>query len=100
VDRASDSKGLLNHLFSVRTRSLAGEFTSYQSSSYLSGILIGHEVKMVKTDRPLFIVATRKLGDLYMRAFEYLGIEASLLNPDVAATGLYHLGRSIIERGR
>ncbi|MBK6854530.1 MAG: 2-dehydro-3-deoxygalactonokinase [Burkholderiales bacterium] len=36
--------GLLNHLFSVRSRGLFGELSPTEAAPYLSGLLIGHEL--------------------------------------------------------
>ena len=47
VARSADAGGLLHHLFSVRTLVPTGDLTEESSASYLSGLLIGHEVRAV-----------------------------------------------------
>jgi 2-dehydro-3-deoxygalactonokinase len=45
VARSADSGGLLHHLFGVRAEALAGRLKEQEAPAYLSGILIGHEVR-------------------------------------------------------
>src|SRR5262249_18368496 len=45
VDRSADGQGLLHHLFGVRTRGLFQEIPAAGLASYLSGLLIGHEIR-------------------------------------------------------
>ncbi|MGB6105838.1 MAG: 2-dehydro-3-deoxygalactonokinase [Pusillimonas sp.] len=95
--RARDSGGLSHHLFGVRARALAGELSSTETASYLSGILIGHEVSTTDTKRQIFIVGAEKLSELYLRAFEFAGANAELVEPDIAALGLYRVARAFAE---
>jgi 2-dehydro-3-deoxygalactonokinase len=44
IERAREPGGLLHHLFSVRTSGLLGTLAPGQLASYLSGMLIAHEV--------------------------------------------------------
>ena len=44
VRRSADAGGMLHHLFGVRSRGLFGELPEAASASYLSGLLIGHEI--------------------------------------------------------
>lgn len=43
--RSGDAGGLLHRLFGVRTAGLLGRLSDTQSPSYLSGLLIGHEIR-------------------------------------------------------
>jgi 2-dehydro-3-deoxygalactonokinase len=45
VARSADPGGLLHHLFGVRALALAGRLNEAEAPAYLSGILIGHEVR-------------------------------------------------------
>merc|ERR1719162_1268961 len=45
VRRTGKVGGLLNHLFTGRTEGLAGTISAAALPSYLSGILIGHEIR-------------------------------------------------------
>jgi len=43
--RSADPGGLLHHLFGVRSRALTGELAETDAPAYLSGLLIGHEIR-------------------------------------------------------
>ena len=45
VTRAGDADGLLHHVFGARSLALTGRMAESETASYLSGILIGHEVR-------------------------------------------------------
>lgn len=84
--------GLLHHLFSVRTRRLFNELSAEAATHYLSGILIGHELRATAWAGKVVIVGTGVLTMRYLKAFAFLGITADVAPEDAAATGLYRLG--------
>ena len=45
VQRSGEPGGLLHHVFGVRALALAGRLAETDAAAYLSGILIGHEVR-------------------------------------------------------
>ena len=92
VRRSADAGGLLHHLFGVRTRGLLGELTETASASYLSGMLIGHEIRSAygKQGR-VHLLCSARLAETYVRAFSELGIEAKVLDPDSVTRGLFRL---------
>ena len=45
VRRSGDAGGLLHHIFGARALVLAGRLAETDAAAYLSGILIGHEVR-------------------------------------------------------
>ena len=45
IKRASDAGGLLHHIFGARAEVLAGKLAETEAAAYLSGILIGNEVR-------------------------------------------------------
>jgi 2-dehydro-3-deoxygalactonokinase len=91
VARAGQEGGLLHHLFGVRTRGLTGELNPAASASYLSGILIGHELRNVRA-REVWLLGAPALTGLYEAAATLVGIEAQTLDPHAAARGLFRLG--------
>jgi 2-dehydro-3-deoxygalactonokinase len=91
VARAGHDGGLLHHLFGVRTRGLMGELGAAASASYLSGILIGHELGNVRA-RELCLLGAPALTGLYEAAAALLGMKAQALDPHAAARGLFRLG--------
>jgi len=89
VRRSGERGGLLHHVFGARSRALQGEMEGASVAGYLSGMLIGHEVRSAGIAGPVRVIAPRAVGELYVRAFSSLGCEASLDDSDVAAAGLY-----------
>jgi 2-dehydro-3-deoxygalactonokinase len=99
VARAGEPGGLLHHLFGVRARGLFGELDEKQSVSYLSGILIGHEIQSARGDaRHIFLLCNPQLAALYRRAAMVTGITASVLDPNAVVSSLHRLSRFIPER--
>ncbi|MFN0178867.1 MAG: 2-dehydro-3-deoxygalactonokinase [Gemmatimonadales bacterium] len=97
--RAATVGGLLHHLFGVRTRALFAEVPPEGVASYLSGILIGHELATVVLGvGPLFLLGAAPLTDLYRQGLASLGRPAEVLDPDAAARGLSRLARHLPER--
>ena len=91
VARSGQSGGLLHHLFGVRTRGLMGELGVAASASYLSGILIGHELRSADV-RQVHILGAPELARLYAQAAGQLGIGAELLDPQSGVRALFRLG--------
>ena len=96
VARSVDSAGLLHHLFGVRTMALMGQLKEEMSASYLSGLLIGHEVRAAMPRAAhVHLVGTAKLCTLYARAIEACGGTAHVEDEDAAALGLAAIGRRL-----
>lgn len=94
VARARNSRDLLHHIFGVRARGLTGDLPATSAASYLSGILIGHELASAALDPgPVFLLGASLLVDLYRHALKDFGRHAVVLNPDSVARGLFALGR-------
>jgi 2-dehydro-3-deoxygalactonokinase len=92
LQRASDDGGLLHHLFGVRTRGLFGELTSERSAAYLSGLLIGHELRSVpEQSGVVYVLGAQELAHLYLHALRACGYEPRLLDPDAVVQGLSRL---------
>ena len=91
VTRSGVAGGLLHHLFGVRTRGLMGELGPQLSASYLSGILIGHELHSQDV-KQFNLLGAPELAALYVRAAAVLGIETRMLDPNAAVRSLYRLG--------
>lgn len=91
--RARDPGHLLHHLFGVRTQTLTGALSEEASASYLSGLLIGHEVgAAMPTPARITIVANAELAALYARAIAARGGTPATAAPDAAARGLAAIG--------
>jgi 2-dehydro-3-deoxygalactonokinase len=92
VHRSAQPGGVLHHLFGVRARGLFGELPDTASASYLSGILIGHEVRAALRDGGrVHLLGAPQLCNLYRLALASVGAQANVLDTDAAARGLHRL---------
>jgi 2-dehydro-3-deoxygalactonokinase len=95
VGRATDPGGLLHHLFGARTLVLAGELAETATRSYLSGLLIGHEIRAAingPADQPVHLVGETDLCRRYARALAACGRIAIVESGDAASRGLARIG--------
>jgi 2-dehydro-3-deoxygalactonokinase len=95
VARSADPGGLLHHLFGARTLVLAGTMAETATRSYLSGLLIGHEVRAASAASPgdqIHLAGAPHLCELYMRALKMCGREAIVQSGDAAVLGLARIG--------
>jgi 2-keto-3-deoxy-galactonokinase len=68
-----------------------GELGPTASASYLSGILIGHELRSFEVKK-VHILGAPELAALYQQAAASLGIDVQVLDPDAAVRALFRLG--------
>ena len=93
VARSGEPGHLLHHLFGVRTLALTGAMGETATASYLSGLLIGHEVRAARAgERTVHLVGSAALCTLYADAVAQCGGWARVLAEDAAATGLAFIG--------
>ncbi|NII27619.1 2-dehydro-3-deoxygalactonokinase [Pseudoflavitalea sp. X16] len=72
---AGTSSSLLNSAFHARTNVLFKKCTPAENYQYLSGLLIGHELKDLQTAaRQIVLVAGQGLKDQYLQALSILGL--------------------------
>lgn len=89
VERSGEGGGLLQQLFSVRTLRLKGVLAEAGASSYLSGLLIGHEVRSsMPAGSTVRLAGAKKLCELYALAIAACGGEPRMETADAAARGL------------
>jgi 2-dehydro-3-deoxygalactonokinase len=92
VDLAAQQQDLLAHLFAVRTQGLVGEINPAWLESYLSGILIGHELNgLADQARQVQLVASSALVLPYRAALRRRGFDTVVHQETAAAQGLYAL---------
>ena len=92
VRTSGDAGGLLSHLFSVRTLGLFGELSSVQLPSYLSGLLIGHELQgLLAGAKQVHLIGGEALARRYRCALALRGVDAHVHGEALAARGLYRL---------
>jgi 2-dehydro-3-deoxygalactonokinase len=90
VARSSEPGGLLHHLFGVRSLALTGRLDEQTAGSYLSGLLVGHEVRHapVERDSTIHVVGAGDLTELYARAIQSCGGRSRRWSDETAALGL------------
>jgi 2-dehydro-3-deoxygalactonokinase len=96
VARSADSGGLLHHLFGVRALGLMGGLAEDAAPSYLSGLLIGTEVRSALTPgATVHLIGAEQLSARYARAITACGGTVRLEDEDAAARGLAAIARSL-----
>jgi 2-dehydro-3-deoxygalactonokinase len=90
---------LMNSIFHVRTNQLFGKASPVQNYHYLSGLLIGHELKELSRNRhtPVTLVCSAALKKAYMIALEILELNSQLQYKD-ADVALVNGQRKIVSR--
>ncbi|MEY2618577.1 MAG: hypothetical protein RL522_1579 [Pseudomonadota bacterium] len=98
VMRALEERGgLLHTAFSVRTLSLFRQVPPERLSDYLSGLVIGEEVRAQAPDpaTPVLLVGATGLTARYERALSLAGIPSRVLDGGVTWGGLWQLARHL-----
>lgn len=94
--RAADPGGLLHHLFGVRALGLAGLLDEAGAGFYLSGVLIGHEVRAALSGpEVVHLIGEPRLTGQYARAITAAGGTVRLEDEDAAAHGLAAIGARV-----
>lgn len=95
LQRAAASGGLLHQLFTVRTDGLFGRLTPAAAGSFLSGLLLGHEMReatLAFGAADIVLVGSDALAAPYLGALRQVGRGARVIQGDVAvASGLWRL---------
>ncbi len=101
IQYSRSSGGLLHHIFSARAKQLTQQWHGKSLSSYLSGIVIGHEfdeaLNLYPTTTHILVVCNDTLQHLYRLAAESFGLNAT--HVDASQTIIQGLSR-IIETSR
>ncbi len=93
VAASAGTGGLLHQLFGVRTQGLFGALPAVQAPSYLSGLLVGHELRglLPANAAVVHLVGGAGLARRYQRALELLGVAAHSHGESLSARGLHRL---------
>lgn len=93
-----DGSALLHDLFHVRTLPLLGRMPACQVEDYLSGLLIGAEIKAAKgrddVSDTVTIIGRNDLTDRYASALGLAGIESRSAPEDIVAMGHFLIAKS------
>lgn len=84
VSEGASAGALLSRLFSVRSLGLFAELPGEALASYLSGILIGAELRDATAgiEGSVAVIGSARMNALYLAGLEALGIEAEALDGD------------------
>ena len=82
------SGGLLHQLFTARTRMLDGTLADSSVSSFVSGLLLGHELHQAKQfmvdQNKIIVIGSKQLVVRYQLALEHLQVPVEVLGSDIA----------------
>ena len=95
IGRANEPGGLLHHLFGVRTQTLFGKLAEADGASYLSGLLIGHELRaelVGAQGETVHLIGAPELVALYARAIAACGAKTVSHDADASVRGLIIIG--------
>ncbi len=93
VRRSADPGGLLHHIFGARAQTLVGALAETDAGAYLSGILVGHEIRAAMPEGAVVhVIGAPELTKLYASAIEARGGYAERQDGDAAAAGLALIG--------
>jgi 2-dehydro-3-deoxygalactonokinase len=95
VERSAQPGGLLHHIFGARSLVLAGRLAESEAAAYLSGILIGHEVRSALEElqgEVVHVIGAPELTALYARAISAHGGYPERHDGEAAARGLALIG--------
>jgi 2-dehydro-3-deoxygalactonokinase len=101
VARGSAGVGLAHAIFGARTLALAGDLASEDVGDWLSGVVIGDEIRAARDwarDRGFEATSVRVIGDgmlvsRYVRALATQGIRAEAGPVAAAAAGLFRIAQ-------
>jgi 2-dehydro-3-deoxygalactonokinase len=96
VDRSKTEDALTHLLFGARTLFLKSLLQADAGYSYLSGLLIGYEVRhALEPGRGVHLIGDERLCSLYAQAIEIYGGKSTLEPSDAAVRGLVKIGRML-----
>jgi 2-dehydro-3-deoxygalactonokinase len=89
LDRSGETGGLLHHLFTVRADGLFDALAPDRARDFLSGVLIGHEVRDLSLqfkmeNEETVLVCSGALGRCYETAFEHFGLPSRTVSVEEA----------------
>jgi 2-dehydro-3-deoxygalactonokinase len=95
VDQSQHAGSMLHHLFAVRTLGLFDRLSAAQLPSYLSGLLIGEELRSQSLspaqDGPVILIGSDALTLRYTLALQHLGIDCQSHGAEATWAGLFAL---------
>ncbi|NVJ98204.1 MAG: 2-dehydro-3-deoxygalactonokinase [Alphaproteobacteria bacterium] len=93
--------GLMHYLFETRSKQITGEFTAHQAGSWLSGLLIGHDVAGGRAIYgedcavgSITLIGTEALAALYLDVFDLAGLDGVAISGGATVVAGLRLLRS------
>lgn len=76
---------LLEDIFTVRCNEILNKFTKLQNYDFLTGLLLGHELKYLSDNDEIVLCAGVHLAPVYTLALELLGLipHTTVISPDI-----------------
>jgi 2-dehydro-3-deoxygalactonokinase len=93
VTAYADTDGLAALLFSARAMVLAGRLAAEGARDYLSGLLIGDELRAGAAGTAPLLIGDAALCARYHRAMRVCGLAPRIAPPGAAAAGLWRIAR-------
>jgi len=101
LDSGSTGASLLHDIFGTRTLVLGGEMESDESADYLSGVLIGNEIREGRAwamrhgaaNARIVLIGAAALCERYASAFTIAGLRTVSGDANAAAHGLWRLAQ-------
>ena len=96
VTQTDNGEGLLHNAFGARTMALFNRMDRLELSSYLSGILIGEELRTqsVRAAGEVVLIGSPALTQRYLLALNAVGTQARTLGAEATWAGLHALASS------
>lgn len=97
VERSAEPD-ILTQIFGIRADRVSGRRTIADPHSYLSGLIIGRDVRDALKGKgsEIFVLAGPELGELYLSAISTVGSTATLLDSHACfAAGIQHIVRHL-----
>ena len=99
LERAKEDGGVLNHIFSTRADGLFNAVPPEGLRDYLSGILIGNEMRemLPLTDaKDVYVIGSEALNKRYLTALKFWGVNVIPMESDVVTVaGLVRVARAL-----
>lgn len=97
VERARQGHNLLHNAFSARTLSLFDRMRAGPLASYLSGLVIGEELRAhdLADTAPITLIGSQSLTARYTRAFDTLGVATRSMGAEATWAGLHALSHHL-----
>lgn len=98
IKHAMESGNLLHAAFSARTLSLFDRLPALSLPSYLSGLVIGEELRsqrLAALSRPLVVIGAPALTQRYELALQALGVPVRTAGPEAAWLGLWAIAQTL-----